>query len=192
MVDEAVLDRLVAIRRVLAWTVVAFVVVLAVTGAYLVVDYRPKPVQAWGPGIGEADGGPTFAGLVRTAHRWTALIAVLPSLALAAVAFAEAMARWRGPRRRRTGSVAGPAIAVTVIVAVASGFLLPWDQLALWSVTVGRNDAGYRWLLDDEVRFVLQHGAEVSVASMRTAFVVHVLVVSAVLVASLGALVRRR
>jgi quinol-cytochrome oxidoreductase complex cytochrome b subunit len=191
MAEGAVLDRLVAVRRILAWIVVALVVVLAVSGAFLIAGYRPSATQAWGPGFPEA-GGPTFADRVRTAHRWTAWVAVLPALALGAVAFAEAMVRWRGPRRRRIGSVAGPALGIAAVVGLASGYLLPWDQLALRAVQVGTDLDGYRWLLDDDVRFVLRDGLEVSVAWLRVVFAVHVLAVSPVLALSLAALVRRR
>ncbi len=36
-----------------------------------------------------------------------------------------------------------------------TGYLLPWDQLALWAVTVGTNMMGYTPVFGNEVRFVL-------------------------------------
>ena len=53
-------------------------------------------------------------------------------------------------------------MVVLVVLAVLTGYLLPWDQLALWAVTVGENLRGYLPLFGDRVRFVLLGGAEVS------------------------------
>ena len=36
-----------------------------------------------------------------------------------------------------------------------TGYLLPWDQLALWAVAVGTSMMGYTPVLGDQVRFVL-------------------------------------
>ena len=42
-----------------------------------------------------------------------------------------------------------------------TGYLLPWDQLALWAVTVGTNMMGYTPVFGDQVRFVLLGGVEI-------------------------------
>lgn len=185
-------DRLATVRRLLTWVVIALVVVLAATGAYLSVAYRPSAAQAWPSLPPSGSRVPALLTPARTVHRWCAWLVVLPALTLAAVAFAEAMVRWRGPRRRRSGALAGPVVAGFTIVALLTGLLLPWDQLALRAVTVGTDLRGYRWLLGDDVRFVLRGGAEWSVGAMRALFGLHVLLVGAVLAASLGSLVRRR
>ena len=41
-----------------------------------------------------------------------------------------------------------------------TGYLLPWDQLSLWAVTVGTNMMGYTPVFGDNVKFVLlgSHG----------------------------------
>lgn len=187
-------DRLGGVRRVLAWVLIGQVAVLAATGLFLALAYRATPTQAWGVLVAEEGGigGPSFAHSVRSWHRWTAWSTVLPGLVLAAVAFGEAMARWRGPRRRRSGALTGPAVAVLVLVGLVTGFALPYDQLALRAVTVGTSIRGYDWLLGDDVRFVLVDGFEVSVATMRAIFAAHVLVISPALALVLAVTVRRR
>jgi quinol-cytochrome oxidoreductase complex cytochrome b subunit len=185
-------DRLAAVRRTLTWAVIALVVVLAATGAYLAVAYRPSAAQAWPSLPPTGSQVPALVATARTVHRWCAWLVVLPALTLAAVALAEAMVRWHGPRPRRSGALAGPAVGAFVVVALISGLLLPWDQLALRAVTVGTDLRGYTWLLGDDVRFVLRDGAEWSVGTMRALFGVHVLLVGAVLAAGLASLARRR
>lgn len=193
MTSAEVPERLVTVRRVLAWVLIGQVAVLAATGIVLVFSYRPTPMQAWGVLTLDAGGvgGYSFAHAVRTAHRWTAWSTLLPAALLAAVACGEALARWTGPLRRRSGALTGPATAVLVIAGVVSGFVLPWDQLALWGVAVGTEYQGFTWLLRDDVRFVLLDGAEVSVPAMRAWFSAHVLVIPLLLAPSLWAMARR-
>ena len=57
-----------------------------------------------------------------------------------------------------------------------TGYLLPWDQLALWAVAVGTNMMGYTPVFGQDVRFVLLGGAEIGsetlLAMVRAARVV--------------------
>ena len=68
-----------------------------------------------------------------------------------------------------------------------TGYLLPWDQLALWAVTVGDGLDGYWPVFDDGVRFVLVGGAEVEPADYGAALAVHLLAHVIGAVAALGA-----
>ncbi|WP_421119766.1 hypothetical protein ACE2AJ_20820 [Aquihabitans daechungensis] len=191
MAQVEVPDRLVALRSSLAWVVLGLVVVLAVSGVYLSLAYRPTAAAAW-PQMGTGDGDRSFVQVVRSVHRWIAWGSLLPATALAGVALAEAMARWSGPTRRRVGALAGPVVVVAVVLGLGTGLFLPWDQLALRAITVGTDYRGYDWLLGDDVRFVLRDGLELSVTTVRAVFAVHVLAIPAVAAIALGALVRRR
>jgi quinol-cytochrome oxidoreductase complex cytochrome b subunit len=77
-----------------------------------------------------------------------------------------------------------------VAAASFTGYLLPWDQLALRSVTTGSNLRGIRWLFDGEVRFVLVGGTEISVSTYRAWAIVHV-AIGAVLAAGAVLVLRR-
>src|SRR5205085_1280336 len=56
-----------------------------------------------------------------------------------------------------------------------TGYLLPWDQLALWAVTVGTNMMGYTPVFGQQVRFVLLSGVEISSETLLRWYVLHVL-----------------
>ena len=56
-----------------------------------------------------------------------------------------------------------------------TGYLLPWDQLAYWAVTVGTNMIGYTPVFGDQVRFVLLGGAEIGTDTLLRWYVLHVL-----------------
>ncbi|MCU1462832.1 MAG: putative menaquinol-cytochrome c reductase cytochrome b subunit [Acidimicrobiales bacterium] len=73
-------------------------------------------------------------------------------------------------------------VALFVLAAATfTGFLLPWDQLALWAVTVGTNMKGYTPVFGSQVRFALLGGVEVTQATLWRWFVVHTIVLTVAL-----------
>jgi quinol-cytochrome oxidoreductase complex cytochrome b subunit len=183
-------DRNMALmRRVGVLLLTVEVAVLVVTGVLLFFVYRPETVPF--TSAYATHRSLTFSQVLVRVHRWTAWAAVLTSIVTAVVLVAEAAVRWRGPLRRRNGVVTGPVILVTVIASFVTGLLLPWNQLALWAVTVGSNMRGYRPLFGDQVRFVLVGGTEVAARTILTWLFVHA-ALSVPLLAALGAPRTRR
>jgi quinol-cytochrome oxidoreductase complex cytochrome b subunit len=73
-----------------------------------------------------------------------------------------------------------------ILAASFTGFLLPWDQLALNRVTVGTNIRGYGEILfGHDVKYVLFGGTEIAASTVARWFWVHVAVTSLVVVISL-------
>jgi quinol-cytochrome oxidoreductase complex cytochrome b subunit len=68
------------------------------------------------------------------------------------------------------------------VAATFTGYLLPWDQLALSAVQVGTNVRGYGVLFRPLVRFVFVGGAEVSPDTVIRWLMVHMLVLGPALV----------
>jgi quinol-cytochrome oxidoreductase complex cytochrome b subunit len=166
--------------------------VLAVTGVLLIFFYRPSAANAWGGLSSHASTAVRVVGAIRFVHRLTARLMVVNLLAMAVLGLILAFARTL--RTQRHGITAGGAIAIALVGLFASftGFLLPWDQLALWEVTVGTNMMGFMPILHGaRIQYVLIGGASVSAHVVRVWFYVHVLVVPIVLLA-LGGLVARR
>lgn len=190
MRDDAFNRGLATTRRVGVLMLTVEVAVLVVTGAVLFFVYRPEAVAS--TAVYATHRSLTFSQVMVRAHRWTAWAAVLTSIATAILLVAEAGARWHGPARRRIGLVTGPVILVTVIASVITGALLPWDQLALWAVTVGSNIRGYRPLFGDQVRFVLIGGAEVASGTLLTWLFVHAALTVPLLAALWASRNRRR
>ena len=90
-------------------------------------------------------------------------------------------------RRGRAGApgvVAAVGVLVTVGGAYVTGRLLPWDQLALWAVTVGHDvGGGVRMVMHDEVKFVLIDGREISPSTYEFWAYAHLGLTALVLVA---------
>jgi quinol-cytochrome oxidoreductase complex cytochrome b subunit len=67
-----------------------------------------------------------------------------------------------------------------------TGYLLPWDQLGIWAVTVGTNMAGATPFVGEQARFFLIGGYEISDNTLVRWYVLHVIffpLITAVLMA---------
>ena len=159
-------------RSVLLTVLSIEVAVLVVTGVALFFLYRPSMSQAWSDVFTEStDAGFRVAQALRGIHRLASQLAVPTALATGIVVGVSA----RKAARVWPGAATGAGIAVITLVASFTGFLLPWDQLALWAVTVGTNLGGYEVLFGDTVRFVLIGGVEVSRGTIVRWLLIHML-----------------
>ena len=67
-----------------------------------------------------------------------------------------------------------------------TGYLLPWDQLAYWAITVGTNIAGYVPVFGAQVRNVLLGGPDVGGAALLRFYVLHIYFMPALIVLLIG------
>jgi quinol-cytochrome oxidoreductase complex cytochrome b subunit len=156
-------------------------VILATTGVWLWFRYQPNAVTSWSGGGRRA--GDTW---IRALHRGSSSAAQL--LALVSVVLLVG-------RRVRTGArgvVAGVGVLVTAVAAAVTGHLLPWDQLALWAVTVGTDLRGVQAIFDAQVKYVLVGSREISVGTYQFRAISHVVLAVLVAVAALLAWTRTR
>jgi quinol-cytochrome oxidoreductase complex cytochrome b subunit len=173
-------DDLARARSILLGILSVAVAVLVVTGIALFFLYRPTTRQAWLTESYEWD--VRLSSGLRLIHRLAAWLAVPTAIATGVV-----VAMGRSPSASRwTGPALGAGIPLTAIAASFTGFLLPWDQLALWAVTVGSNVRGYRVLFDPVVRFVLIGGVEVSPQTLIRWFLLHMVFLGLALMALVG------
>ncbi|MBK9208319.1 MAG: cytochrome b N-terminal domain-containing protein [Anaerolineales bacterium] len=106
--------------------------VLGLTGVVLQNNYTPAAPQAY-LDILEINSNVWFGELVRNLHHWSAnLLIVVAVLHLIRV---FATGAYRPPRELNW--LIGVAMLLLVVAANFTGYLLPWDQLAFWAITVG-------------------------------------------------------
>ena len=174
-------------RSILLVILAVEVGVLVVTGIALYFLYVPTNYQAWGDITKIDDGGVRLAYGLRLVHRLVSRVAVPTAMAtgvLVALRAGTGVRRW-------TGIALGVGLAVTTVAASFTGFLLPWDQLALWAVKVDSDIRGYGVLFGPSVRFVLAEGVELEKGTVVRWLVVHTLVLGPAVIA-LAALAWRR
>jgi quinol-cytochrome oxidoreductase complex cytochrome b subunit len=152
-------------------------IILTVTGIFLMFFYRPDAVSAWGS-IKELQTAVAFGLLVRNMHRWGAhLMVISVFLHMARVFYHGA---YKPPREFNW--VIGIILLTLTLLLSFTGYLLPWDQLALWAVTVGTNMMGYTPVFGSQVKFVLLGGVEISGNTLLRWYVLHVLMLPFVIV----------
>ena len=105
---------------------------LVFTGIYLMFYYIPHPDAAWRSMKDLATVVP-FGVVTRNLHRWAAHAMV--ALVLLHMVRVFLTGGYRAPREANW--VAGVLLGVLTLGLSFTGYLLPWDQLAYWAVTVG-------------------------------------------------------
>jgi len=71
--------------------------------------------------------------------------------------------------------VVGVILLLLTLLLSFSGYLLPWDQLALWAFTVGSTMGSYAPVFGDSVSFALIGGVQISADTLLRWYVLHVL-----------------
>jgi quinol-cytochrome oxidoreductase complex cytochrome b subunit len=107
-----------------------------ITGVLLMFYYRPTPEWAYLDMQALRDA--TSLGILRELHRWGAHAMVITVLLHTYRVFLTGS--YKPPREFNW--VVGVGLLVLTLLLSFTGYLLPWDQLAMWAVTVGTNMAG--------------------------------------------------
>jgi quinol-cytochrome oxidoreductase complex cytochrome b subunit len=126
--------------------------VLTFTGLLLMFYYRPTLEYAYTDIVGLREHVPL--GIMREMHRWGAHAMVIT---VWLHMFRVFMTGSYKPPREFNWSVGVIMLVLTLLLSF-TGYLLPWDQLAIWAVTVGTNMARATPLLGNEGPFGPQLG----------------------------------
>jgi quinol-cytochrome oxidoreductase complex cytochrome b subunit len=156
-------------------------VLLILTGSLMMFAYEPTPERAHASLVG-LQSETLFGGLVRGIHFWSAnlLIAVV-LLHMLRVFFTGGR---DGPRRFNW--VAGLALLLCVLAANFTGYLLPWDQLSYWAVTICTGMLGYVPGAGGWLQEAVRGGSEVGAATLTIFYAIHTAAIPAVLVVLMG------
>ena len=143
---------------------------LTVTGVLLMFYYVPSVERAYAD-IQALETNVRFGLLLRNLHRWMAhAMIVLVLLHMMRVFYTGA---YKPPREFNW--VVGVILFVLTLLLSFTGYLLPWDQLAFWAITVGTTMVGSAPVLGDESRFLLLGGFDVGPAALIRFYTLHVI-----------------
>lgn len=150
-------------------SVITFLV-LGVTGLLLMFYYAPTVERAY-PYIVLLQTKVPFGQILRNMHRWGAhLMVIVVVLHMARVFYTGA---YKPPREFNW--VVGVVLLILTLGASFTGYLLPWDQLSFWAITVGTSVAGYAPLLGSTIRLYLLGGPEVGQEALTRFYALHVM-----------------
>jgi quinol-cytochrome oxidoreductase complex cytochrome b subunit len=79
--------------------------------------------------------------------------------------------------------ITGLALLLLVVLSNFTGYLLPWDQLSYWAVTVGTSLLSYIPLAGEPIRKALLGGAEVGQPTLTNFFNLHTGVIPLMIIA---------
>ena len=158
---------------------------LLVSGILLMFYYRPAGILAY-QDIKDLTFAVTLGGFLRNMHRWSAhLMVVTVILHMVRVFLTGA---YKPPREYNW--VVGVLLLVMTLFLSYTGYLLPWDQIALWAVTVGAQMGANSPMLGNEgpfrlpfitpsndARFVLIGGTVINDATLIRFYVLHCIAV---------------
>jgi quinol-cytochrome oxidoreductase complex cytochrome b subunit len=143
--------------------------ITVVTGVYLMFYYRPVAQYAYAD-MKYLEFDMPFGMLMRNMHRWAAHgMVITVFLHMIRVFYTGS---YKPPREFNW--VVGTLLFVLTILLSYTGYLLPWDQLSFWAVTVGYNIAQATPFVGNEVSFVLFGGYQLGANALLRFYVLHV------------------
>jgi quinol-cytochrome oxidoreductase complex cytochrome b subunit len=159
-------------------------IVETITGVLLMFYYRPVPDYAY-VDMKTLEYAVQFGIVLRNLHRWAAHLMVITVMLHMLRVFLTGS--YRPPREFNW--VVGVNLLVFTLLLSFTGYLLPWDQLAFWAVTVGTNMAAatpffgaegpFHSLLnitpDNDARFLLLGDVRVGPNALLRFYVMHCL-----------------
>ena len=176
--------------RLVVWAEVVLLGVLATTGLWLSRYYRPTQVRVYSFETHGLQSSIAWAARIRWLHTFSGSLFIWTALIVLALSIGVAVEDKTAPRSRVW--ILGAAFAVMAWGTSFTGYLLPWDQLALRAVTIGSHFNGmWSAAFSDNIRFVLMGNSEITQSTLRTWFLVHAFVLGPALGAGLVLLVRR-
>ena len=142
--------------------------ILTLTGLALMLYYVPYPAEAY-RSMKDLQFVVTFGVILRNMHRWSAHAMV------AVVFFHMCRVFWTGSYKtpREFNWVIGVVLFLLTLLLSFTGYLLPWDQLAFWAITVGTNIAAYAPVVGDQIKFLLLGGHVIGPTTLLRFYVMH-------------------
>ena len=142
--------------------------ILVVTGVLLMFYYRPSAPAAYHD-MKDLQFVVSAGVFLRNLHRWSAHTMVALVFVHMVVTF------FRGAYRppREFNWVIGVLLLVATVLLSYTGYLLPWDQLAYWAVTVGTNMAEAAPIVGAKLKLLLLGGHTINDSALLRFYVLH-------------------
>ena len=153
----------------LGWLSTFFFVLEAVTGLVLMVYYTPSPTQAY-PDMLRILSDVPLGRLMRNMHRLGAhMMVAIVVLHMLRTYFT---ASYKAPRQFIW--VTGVGLLAFTLLLSFSGYLLPWDQLAYWAVTIGSSMAEAGPIVGNALNLLLRGAPDVGAGTLLRFYLLHI------------------
>ncbi len=148
--------------------------ILTITGGILMFLYVPSVERAY-LSVKDLEFAISFGWFLRGLHRISAhLMVAVVFLHMVRVFITGAFKNGVAVNQNRPMNwIVGVALLLTTLLLSFTGYLLPWDQLAYWAITVGTNIASSAPVFGEWTRFVLLGGTTIEQATLIRFYVLH-------------------
>ncbi|MEK6221332.1 MAG: cytochrome b N-terminal domain-containing protein [Chloroflexota bacterium] len=150
--------------------------VLIWTGVLLMFYYIPSVERAY-TSMKEIQLSVPLGQFTRNMHRWSAHGMVLVVIIHMVRVFYTGA--YKPPREFNW--VIGVILLLLTLGASFTGYLLPWDQLSFWAITVGTNIASYAPIIGPTSREILLGGIEVGQNALIRFYTLHIAALPAII-----------
>lgn len=156
--------------------------ILVLTGLALMFLYVPSVERAYAS-IKDIEFAASFGLVLRGQHRMAAhLMVAVVFLHLVRVFFTGAYrSAVAANGNRQLNWIIGVFMLLLTLFLSFTGYLLPWDQLAYWAITVGTNIARAAPIVGEQMRYLLLGGNTIDQNALIRFYVLHVVFLPAVL-----------
>ncbi len=154
----------------LGFLTVFFLFVEIITGLILMVYYVPTPAGAY-ESIQQIDGGVPFGAMLRDIHR----LAGEAMLIFAVLHMLRTYLTGSYKKERAFTWLTGVALLALTLGLAFSGYLLPWDQLAYWAVTIGTSMAEATPLIGRQLNLLLRGAPDIGAGGLLRFYLLHVI-----------------
>jgi quinol-cytochrome oxidoreductase complex cytochrome b subunit len=151
--------------------------IMAASGLLMTLVYQPNATAAY-QSIVTMEREVPFGSLVRGIHYWSAQLLIVVALAHAARVLLTG--GFHGPRQFNW--VAGVALFLLLLVSAFTGYLLPWDQLSYWAITVSTGMLSYVPVIGGALQRIARGGSDVGSTTIVAFYTLHTSIVPAMLV----------
>lgn len=146
-------------------------IVLTLTGTMLMFYYRPAIPTAYYD-MQDLRFVVSFGRILRNLHRWAAeLMIIFVWLHMFRVFWTKSY-----EKPRDFNWIIGVILLVLTLALSFTGYLLPWDQLAIWAVTVATNIVGYAPYVGPILKYLALGGHTVGENALIRFYVLHIFV----------------
>ncbi len=154
---------------------------MVATGVLMMFGYEPTPERAYQSVVALEDGY-LFGGLVRNIHHWSANLLV--AVAVAHMLRVFLTGGFHGGRQFNW--VIGLTLLSAVLASNFTGYLLPWDQLSYWAVTICTGMLSYVPWIGGWLQAVARGGPELGASTLILFYTLHTTLLPVALVLLMG------
>lgn len=148
------------------------IVIQILTGILLRFYYIPNPAEAY-DSILFLKEQVVFGQFIRNIHHWSGVFLLI----IAFLHFLRVFFTGAYRNDRKVNWLIGLILLLLIVFFNFTGYLLPWDQLAYWAITVGTNIISYFPVFGDGLRTMIIGGKELNAGTLQTFFNFHTAVI---------------